>query len=523
MMGSFFSKLFGAKSSNQKRRASQPQQTLSKRLRKLEQLESRVMFAVEVIEVHELEVDRFTNTTPNTEIVALNRQIKHEITFNYNVAPSSINSLDFQNDGTAAYVIDSVVQGSSTKSVIVTSRVLSAGSYRLEFRGDATARETDPFYATLEQSIEGESDIATIVLPTGLDLIPRYENGTLTIIGNNLDNNLSFIGTVNNTLQVTGLSVTQNDITTPFVFEIANVRSLVVSTLGGNDTVAVNRWSLENLTISLGTGNDTVFLGPTTTPDITTTASRDAAIATGSLNVEKLSITGSDGNDSVTMNRTFNGYWSIDLGNGDDSLRTYWTSSYSLSVALGADQDVASIGYHASYGGNGTARLDGGTGHDLISVYLSSFLEDVNCFGRAGIDTLAFDTNVINRSILIDGGLDADTIVLAASLVTSRATLTGGEGTDLIKVGRRFDNSTGGNVMDRFILNAGTEDDQVVIGNNRFSTMTVDMGAGDDNLTLADYFALIGTSDLNGNTGTDTLVNNSGLTDLTVRNFEIII
>jgi hypothetical protein len=521
MMESFLRKLLGAKSTNQTRRTSQPHQTLSKRLRVVEQLESRVMFDTDL--VHELEVDRFTNTTANSEIVSINREIKHEITFNYDVAVSSINSLDFQNDGIAAYVIDSVVQGNSAKSVIVTSHVLSAGSYRLEFRDDATVRETDPFYATLEQPVDGQSDLATVVLPTGLNIIPRYENGLLTIVGSNLDNNLSFIGTVNSTLQVTGLSVTQNDITTPFTFEIGNVRSLAINTLGGNDTVLFNRWSFENLTINLGTGNDTLFLGPTTTPDITTTAGLDAAVASGTLNVENLSITGSDGNDSVTMNRMFNGYWYIDLGNGNDSLRTYWTSSYSLNISLGADQDVASIGYHAAYNaGTGAARLDGGAGHDLIGVFLSSFTGDVNCFGRNGIDTLAFDANNFGRSVLIDGGNDSDTIVLAASLVAQRATLTGGQGTDSIRVGRRFDNSTGGNVMDRFVLNAGTEDDQVVIGNNRFNSMTVDMGAGDDTLTLADYFALLSTSDLNGNNGVDTLVNNSGLTNLTIRNFEFI-
>lgn len=369
--------------------------------------------------------------------------------------------------------------------------------------------------------------------------ITVQQNGdTLNVTGDNLDNTFTLIRDNVGQLVATGFGTTVNGGAVALNF--TGINNIVVNTNGGaddayidnnnialnsvtanlgdgDDTLHINKTSLQSLVISGGNGKDTALIGIGFQPNITTQAGIDAAIAAGSVgSVNNLSFDGGNDDDQFFAARVFGGAnWNIALGAGNDSYATYWTSSGALNINGDGGNDSVSIGYHVS---NGITNVQGGDGNDLLSVYISNFKQDAGFSGGNGFDTVAVDTNYFERSISIDTGNDADTLVLAANVIDRTATILSGTGGDNVRIGRRYDNSLGGNIIRQHThLDTGSGQDTLILSVNDLRSFFGSLGSDNDNATV-DYNLIRDYGILDGGPGTDTVVRNNN-TNLSYSSF----
>ena len=323
--------------------------------------------------------------------------------------------------------------------------------------------------------------------------ITVQQNGdTLNVTGDDLGNQFTLIRDNVGQLVATGIGTTVNGGAVALSFP--GINNIVVNSNGGDDIVGIdnngiplnsvqvnlgagadnfqiNNTSIQSLNITGGEGADQVLVGIPFVPDITTQAGIDAAIAGGSVGaVNNLNFDGGNGDDQFFAARVFGGgNWNIALGAGNDGFASYWTSSGALNINGDSGNDSISIGYHVS---NGLTNVQGGDGNDLVSTYISNFKSDAGFGGGNGFDTVAVDTNYFERNISIDTGNDADTLVLAANVIDRTATILSGTGGDNVRVGRRYDNSLGGNIIRQHThLDTGSGQDTLILSRQRLAEL----------------------------------------------------
>jgi len=231
--------------------------------------------------------------------------------------------------------------------------------------------------------------------------------------------------------------------------------TFVVDARAGNDAISVDWWIAEQDadTVSAGDGNDTVTSrgggdsldggrgldllvfateasGPLTFIANTGTAPM-VVIGDGSriLGFETFNVTGSQGNDTITLSRgndTLSGQYGsdrLDGGLGNDYL-------------FGDDWRDTLGGADTLLGGRGSDSAEGGAGHDLLdggaeNDWLSGGNGNDDLRGGLGADSL-------------DGGAGVDRIAGGAGADSLR----GGEGRDLF---RYLNAAEGGDIMEEFL------------------------------------------------------------------------
>ena len=299
---------------------------------------------------------------------------------------------------------------------------------------------------------------------------------------------------------------------------------------GGNDSVTG------------GTGNDALDGGSGTadvlveTGDVDLTLTNTSLIGLGSdtlTGIERASLTGGGGSNTLDATGFTNGSVTLDGDAGDDRL-------------FGSDNDdvlQGGSGQDKLVGGGGNDQLDGGQGLDTVTGGLGN-----DAIASDGFDLLleAGDVNfTLTNSQLMGLGTDSLIGITCAQLVggasensfdatafSGRVTLDGNAGNDTLRGGSGADAFDGGDGTDRLLMSAGeltsTLDVDLVLTSSELTRLVAD-GTGHlttviDTLVNVELVELTGTAGSNalnaagfggtvtltGGDGDDTLTGGSG-------------
>ena len=166
-------------------------------------------------------------------------------------------------------------------------------------------------------------------------------------------------------------------------------------------------------------------------------------------------------------------------GTPDDDMLTGTIGDDTINGFDGNDTILGGFNDDIIYGGNGddtldgqggVDRLEGGDGNDILSDTTSGSSIGETMLGGAGNDTITFSRTTTALNIMLDGG-DGDDVINVTHAV---GTILGGDGNDQVRLVQAHD-----------------------------STLTVDLGAGDDILTVTQSDLLSGASALTLGAGRD--------------------
>ncbi|MBB3539883.1 VCBS domain-containing protein [Rhizobium sp. BK399] len=230
---------------------------------------------------------------------------------------------------------------------------------------------------------------------------------------------------------------------------ISNVETLTGSS--SSDTVTMSAEQLTGFTsINLGSGNsDSLTVSVNGTADISSSAPTIS-------NVETLKITGSTGNDNLTISaQQYAAFDSIDLKGGNDT----------LTVNVAGTTDLSAIS--ATLVGIETSKVTGSTGADTVTVSnsLSGFTsidlgDGADTLKIAGGFTDSNDAQLarIENVVMASSGtlnLSHQSEGLTITGFSGNDVITGGSGEDRINGGAGADVLTGGAGRDTFVIASG--------------------------------------------------------------------
>lgn len=277
-----------------------------------------------------------------------------------------------------------------------------------------------------------------------------------------------------------------------------NFESLVVNARGGNDTIDINRLSVDFMRILAGGGDDQINVNNFT-------------------GVNSIVIDAGAGNDEILVNAgTVAGVLTALGGAGDDSFLIS-QRSYGNAIIDGQEGSDRYDVFFADRSDRFIVARDSGTiGQDHLSVY-GTVLDDVIEF-RSGVvrtphQDVLYTQTTETMSLLTEGSNDNITVYGVSSPITN---IMGQAGNDLIHV-----KSTFGPALTKVVnVDAGTGDDNILVsGTNADTTTNVFGRGGNDNLTIGSSFAanngnlnnLFGTVFASGGSGNDRLyINDAG-------------
>ncbi|MDX1963263.1 MAG: hypothetical protein SFX18_08930 [Pirellulales bacterium] len=331
----------------------------------------------------------------------------------------------------------------------------------------------------------------------------EQKHGLLYLTGDNAHNGISLSRGPNGTVSVVGLGTKLNNGNANPLF-FTGVTGVIAKFHDGDDFLHFNKIDLEEVLYFGGNDNDQLQVGSGQFPDITTMAGVNTAILAGSVGLSKtIHFDGGKGADCADFIRTFgDAIWDFNLGDGDDMITTYWSSSGAISAVTDSGNDTINFGYHTA---QREVTFDGVKGNDFINIFISSFQGEAVFFGGSGTDTIAIDTNNFAKSVLIDTGADHDFFLFAANVVGHHLTIVTGHGYDSGFLGRHIDGSSGGNIAKKLVLDGGSETDKIRIGNNAFEDFFAVLGSGDDEVTIDDYLYVKNRGTLDGGSGKNKL------------------
>ncbi len=402
-------------------------------------------------------------------------------------------------------------------------------------------------------TITASSADNTIVANAGDDTI--YSNaGTNVFFGDGVDLvNSGLQDTIRYDLEDTGSGVKVNISTTA---EGTTGANSATNAYGETDTL----YNFENI---IGSANGDILVGNDLQNSILGGAGADEIIAKG-------------GNDSLlgaTGNDTISGGAGLDfISGGDDDDLLYGeadgdfieggTGNDIIDGGSGNDTLFGEAGYDTFKDSLGVDTIDGGAGDDLIEFTTVNFdATDGNdtVSGGANTDTLEFldaitqanltDTLLTNISlietikfsansgndialnqdaILLQGSNGVDTFNYTAIDFNAIDTLDGGNGTDELKFTTAATKTLAdfGNVSNIETLTTSSVADNINIAGGSRDFSKIDLGDGDDTLTIDANTGSLNTKVFDGGVGIDTL-NVSGtlsvdLSQTTINNFENI-
>jgi VCBS repeat-containing protein len=224
-------------------------------------------------------------------------------------------------------------------------------------------------------------------------------------------------------------------------------------------------------TLSGGAGNDTFYLangdfasgesidGGAGTDSIVLTNATTADFTSGTVsNVETL--TGSSGNDTVTMSATqWTGFSTINLGSGTNVLNV--VASGNISALPTPALSNVTTGSLIGTAGNDTITLTGAQLDAIIigggTINLGAGTDTINLISTsADLNTLGATNASIQGVEAISAATASAGVTITLSGQTEGFTITGSANNDVITGGRGADTITGGAGVDRFVFNSGS-------------------------------------------------------------------
>jgi hypothetical protein len=256
----------------------------------------------------------------------------------------------------------------------------------------------------------------------------------------------------------------------------ADINSIVINAGDGNDTILIQ--SIHSgipVTVNAGNGNDTIHI----------------AEAGGNLDVIDSSITvnGGGGTDILRFFDTSNGFGDTFTINSTSIARTAFPAlSYTglETIIINCGPGASTFNATSTPTGTGVAVF-AGDGNDVFNVgqsnSVASLLGSLTLHGQAGSDTVNFNDSASISAI----DYTANAGAISRTGIASVGTLT----------------------METVNLNAAASSNTISLSAiSSGVSLTVNAGAGDDNLVISSLANIAGTLVYNGDAGTDTLTIN---------------
>jgi Ca2+-binding RTX toxin-like protein len=367
---------------------------------------------------------------------------------------------------------------------------------------------------TISSSLESSSvsgdkgvDIITVALETFDSTLDGGDSvDTFTFTGA-VSNSSVLGGSANDTVTLSGLTTGTlvNGNADEDTFTITG--TLKTSTIHGgkgNDVFTAAVVTDSSLLGDLGNDDYTVT-GAVTNSAINGGEGKDTIDLTAASTSEKGSLLGGAGDDKIDFNGTTGDGIFIDGGAGTDDLES--TGALKDTIFGGLGKDAINVAGGAALIMGGASQFDSADGADTIVAGNGA----VTIFGAAGKDNITTGTG----KAVINGGLDADSITVGAGDVS----INGGAGNDTVDMDHAAltskDTISGDKGTDVLQLTAfdGAVTDAAFTGVSNFETVEI-VGAGvGGGLTVGTKFSASGVSAiLNKATTTATLINASAAT-----------
>jgi Ca2+-binding RTX toxin-like protein len=332
-----------------------------------------------------------------------------------------------------------------------------------------------------------------------------------TIVGNDGDNIIS----VSSGVDVVAGGNGSDRLIIDYSAATAAITGTMVGVTDGG-THAVTFSAVENLTISTGSGNDTITVGDgsnvlaTGAGDDTITAGNGPNVIDGGGNNDTITagsgantILGRSGNDTIVAGDGGN---TIDGGDGNDGITT-GAGNDIVNAGLGNDTIITGGGADVITVNGGVDTVDSGSENDRLIVDYSSSTTAVTGGVTGGTLIGGYD------GAFADGAATSSVVFQG----TESFTVTAGSGNDIIATGDGNDVLDGGAGSDQLNSGGGTDTLLIGLGND-----ALDGGAGTDTVIFSGARANYQVTDLGGGVfqstdlragspdGTDTLVNIEG-------------
>jgi hypothetical protein len=338
-------------------------------------------------------------------------------------------------------------------------------------------------------------------------------SGDLILTGDAGDNWLVIEGNGNSgELVVTGFPDSQaqpttvNGLATPVTFTGVN-GSVVVRMNDGNDRVTFSEAFIAGaVVVDLGAGNDALVLGVDDGSQIPLSMARELLVFAG------------DGHDYVEYGYIQCGTSMVaDFGTGTSLFRpdsSPTRASFAHDLVVRASQSSLNLIYVAEVYNGGSILVESGSGDDELSIGGGRSLNAAILAG-GGDDQVSLGQNLDN-SAYIDMAGGNDFFSMSAYII-GPVTVIGGGGNDRISIEDRL--------YGRLHIDTGGEDDSVRFqvdhtDNVIVGVLSVDMGFGNDTLTMIKVIVQAGAV-LDGGPGDDLWEElGNGIVGLTFRNFE---
>ncbi|MEM9942229.1 MAG: hypothetical protein AAF939_11745, partial [Planctomycetota bacterium] len=277
-----------------------------------------------------------------------------------------------------------------------------------------------------------------------------------------------------------------------------NFESMIVATQGGNDTVNINRLSLDFLRVTTGDGDDNVNIN-------------------NFAGVSSILIQGDGGNDTVFVDSgTVDGTLNAFGGSGDDTF-VISPRTYGNNFLDGEDgNDVYDISF-ADRSNRFVVAIDSGTTGTDTMMAKGTILDDrmnlrVNAVQSAA-QFIYYTDSIESTSVFAGGSSD---VISVFGISSAETNLNAEDGNDLVFVNSTF----GEGPSKQFNVNLGRGNDFATISGTNPNTTTSILGNdGDDQINLGSSFednngnldVLYGAIHVEGNGGNDFVyVNDAG-------------
>ncbi|HTQ39012.1 MAG TPA: hypothetical protein VMJ32_08285 [Pirellulales bacterium] len=279
-------------------------------------------------------------------------------------------------------------------------------------------------------------------------------------------------------------------------------KGFTINMQGGENTLSAQDVSSQtsgaNMTITGGDGDDTVTLKNTAIiHGVGFSDIGDSSLNFNNLTTKNLALTLGIGNDSVTLqNSTVSVSANINTGYGNDTVNLQQDVLGSLTSSLGPGDDQFT-GDNVTI--NGPTTIDAGKGNDTVTLNTVQ-ARDLTVLMNIGDDQMSL-TDVTAKNALLNGGDGADTLTVSG-LTATTLTMNGGNGNDQM-------NLSGMTVANGANLNAGAGSDTMSLDGLSASKLSVTLGVGADSVSVEDV-SVTGKAAFFGGDGTDTYNNLGG-------------
>jgi S-layer protein len=284
---------------------------------------------------------------------------------------------------------------------------------------------------------------------------------------------------------------------------MSKINGVTTFGLAGNDIITANGDALaagSAAKLNAGAGNDKIRLsGATVLSSSVVYGGAGNDLVASDRDFYATNIRGGSGNDTISLSASFLSAATINGNDNADVISANIDAESNASlIAAGMGKDKLSAVFVS---GSNKISINGGEGHDKISVVLSNaggFSAGV-VNGGAGFDSISFDalaSNGLTGKYAIDGGALGDTISFAGEVASvNTAAINGGDGADTITFADNLSQKRGD-------VNGGLGNDSIYIS-AQFSAGSINGGAGADSITLKTFATGGGQGTIYGDAGAD--------------------